>query len=77
MTSAFDAKGYSDWAGSPAVRIVATIPREHFKHIRERAIKKKKSIAAILREYVEVGVEVDLMEDEEVASMSPADRGGT
>jgi hypothetical protein len=58
MTKTVDAKGWSD-GKSANVKIAVTMPRQDFEALRDKAAWLKKSISAVIREYVNTGILVD------------------
>lgn len=63
MPSTQDAKGYQDENGQ--IQIAVRIPQPLFIEMKRLAVKEKISLAAKIRDYIQVGVEVDRdMEDD-------------
>lgn len=69
MPSTQNAKGYQDECGK--VQIAVRIPPALFAEMKRFAVKEKVSLAAKIRDYIQVGVEVDHdMEDD--AALPPS-----
>lgn len=60
-----NAKGYQEPNGN--VQIAVRLPRATFEEMKRLAVKDGVSIAAKLRDYIEVGVQVDIDMEEDAA----------
>lgn len=62
------ARGYSVAPGT--VKIAVSMPREHFEHMRLKALKNGCSISQVIRDYIDIGIIVD--KDMELDEPQPA-----